>query len=134
MNEKKRPTSVTVIAWIIIITGVVNLGILLILRVGRVYEVAGRSVDMCMYGLSTSYMGGLPSAYTIPLMIWTVVVAGISVVCGIALLKGLNWGRLLYLGFVPISSVICWILHQILFGFGFHFWAGIIPLIFNIVF
>ena len=44
-------------------------------------------------------------------VIWRIVSGIIIIVSGIALLKGLNWGRLLYLSFTPIAAVLSWLLY-----------------------
>lgn len=90
----KRPTSVTVIAWIIIVAGGLSFVSILAYTISEVQwalEAADISVAIDI--------------------LWRIVSGVIGVVSGIAILKGLNWGRLLYLCFVPISIVIGWILY-----------------------
>lgn len=94
MDTKKRPTSVTVIAWIIIVTNGLSFVTMLTYtmpEVQRALEAAGMSVAIAT--------------------LWTAVGGAIGVVSGIAILKGLNWGRLLYLCFAPISIVLGWLLY-----------------------
>ena len=43
---------------------------------------------------------------------------GIGLVAGIAILKGLNWGRILYLLIVPILILSNSLIQWLLFGFG----------------
>lgn len=92
---KKRPTGVTVIAWIIIIMNGLSLVVTPIAFTmpegKRVLEQAGLSLATAIF--------------------WMVVSGGICMVSGIAMLKGLNWGRLLYLYFAPISIILGWVLY-----------------------
>lgn len=73
----KRPKSVTVIAWIIIVRGC--MGLLFVVNFAR-QQLSGGSVLL------------IPAA-------------AIVIVSSIAILKGLNWGRLLYLFYIPIVTV-----------------------------
>ena len=95
MDNKKRPTRVTVIAWLVIVAGgymlVVMPLIYTIPEVQQSLEEGGRSVAISV--------------------LLAVVAGAIAMVSGIAMLKGLNWGRLLYLGFVPIGFVLSLVLY-----------------------
>jgi len=86
MDRKKRPTSVAVIGWILILLG-------------------GLSVMMSLLTIMSGFQPLKPGGMTI-LGFWSLVGAAIIVVSGIAILKGLNWGRLLYLVFMPVSIVL----------------------------
>jgi hypothetical protein len=97
MEVNKRPVSVTVIAWIIIVTSAIALATAPISsrmpEVQEFYEATGVS------------LAGV--------LIWSVAVNVIVLVSGISILKGRNWGRLVYLCFMPVSMVVS----MILFGF-----------------
>lgn len=82
LGNGKRPTSVTVIAWIIIVSG----------------------------GLSFWF---LLRPTTVLSVLWGVIRGTIALASGIAMLKGLNWGRLLYLLYVPVAII----LRLLLYGF-----------------
>ena len=71
----KRPRSVTIIAWILIVRACMGLPSLVIFSRRRL------SGDSVIFILATA----------------------IIIVSGIAILKGLNWGRLLYLFYIPIA-------------------------------
>lgn len=58
---------------------------------------------------------------------WNLPICAIYIASGIAMLKGRNWGRLLYLFFVPIFFIAKWLLS------GFHFRASIIVYIIYLV-
>ena len=88
MSKKKRPTSVTVIAWIGIVLGGSSLFNLLSYALPesrQLLEASGRSVVMAVL------LGAVDGV--------------IFLVSGIAVLKGLNWGRLLYLFYRPILGI-----------------------------
>lgn len=95
MDAKKRPTRVTVIAWIIIVTS--SLGLVstpftaTMPQVKRMLEATGTSVPIA---LLLAFVAG-----------------GIGLVSGVAMLRGINWGRLLYLGFTPFSFALSWVLY-----------------------
>ena len=94
MGNIKRPKSVTLIAWILII--------------------------VCSYYLinAVSESGYWRSFAVVRFLIllWLVASGFLGVVSGIAILKGLNWGRLLCLFYIPIS-IIAFVLLQAGFGF-----------------
>ena len=73
----KRPRSVTIIAWILIVRACMGLPSLVIFSRRRL------SGDSVIFISATA----------------------IIIVSGIAILKGLNWGRLLYLFYIPIVTV-----------------------------
>jgi hypothetical protein len=82
MENGRRPVSVTVIGWIIILFGVLSFWFLL--------------------------------RPTIVLnLLWGVIHGTIALASGIAMLRGLNWGRLLYLLYVPVAII----LRLLLYGF-----------------
>ena len=67
---------------------------------------------------------GIPIAMSI---LQNVVYSTLGVIAGMAMLRGLNWGRLLYLWYVPIFTVLNWVL------WGFHFiFMSILGIIFYI--
>lgn len=111
MNKKKRPTSITVIAWIIIIWG--GLSLVAMLLTSRMPEMQ-----------QALEAAGISVAFSI---LCAIVGFAISAVSGIAILKGLNWGRLLYLCYVPISIIFEWGLY------GFDPGAHIPAIIFYLV-
>ena len=81
MQNEKRPTSVTVIAWIIFVMGVLVL------------------IAMFLGSSAPSASNGL-------FVVWGTLGGVFCIVTGVAMLKGLNWGRLLYLWVAPISIVL----------------------------
>lgn len=89
----KRPKSVTVIAWILIVRGC--MGLWFVVNFVR-QQLSGGSVLL-------------------------ILATAIVIVSGIAILKGLNWGRLLYLFYIPIVTVY----GLIMFVFGFSGITGI---------
>ena len=77
---KKQPTSITVIAWILIVIGVISLIATTIgLNNPMVKEVMSRSSIPIPAQYIMNYVGLL-----------------ITLISGIAMLKGKNWARLLY--------------------------------------
>jgi hypothetical protein len=90
MNTADRPTSVTVIAWILIVmyayTAVAVLATAHVPAIRKGYEKVGRSMP-----------------FSIAL---TTVMGVVGVISGIAMLKGRNWGRALYLVLIPASYVV----------------------------
>jgi hypothetical protein len=85
--ENKRPTSVTVIAWVNIVSGISSI-------------------------VSYAFIPGQITLGRLQIVL-SIISGVIYYVVGIAMLKGLNWGRLLYLVLVPFVSV----LYMILFKF-----------------
>jgi len=87
---KTRPTSVTVIAWLLIITGGINL-ITTTVTLGNpnVTAIMSKSLLPIPVQYAVSYLGLF-----------------LSIVCGIALLKGCNWARYLYTVWGGIGLVI----------------------------
>ena len=114
MAEKKRPTSVAVIAWIITITSGLSLvatPFTVMMPLARqAIEATGMSVGMAIF--------------------WGMLSGAIGVVSGIAMLKGVNWGRLLYLWAMPIMTVLNWILY----GFNANGIPGIIVYVIFLIF
>jgi len=91
---KVRPTSVTVIAIILIVTNalgiVAGLATAGIPQVREAYEKMGVSVAVAI--------------------VWAVASNGLVIIGSIGMLKGMNWGRLLYLVLVPVSIILGWVL------------------------
>jgi len=90
MDKTSRPTSVLVIAIIIIVLSGISLVMTpltaLVPEVREHYEKMDRSIAVAI--------------------MWSAVGSVIGVAAGIALLKGRNWGRLLYLIYVPAAFVL----------------------------
>ena len=87
---KHRPTSVTVIAWVFIIMG--GIGIVtttIMMNDSTLLEIRNKSSLSIPIQNAKSYFG-------------TIVI----LVSGLALLKGYNWSRLLYIGWCVIGFVI----------------------------
>ncbi len=80
LGNGKRPTSVTVIAWIIMVSG----------------------------GLSFWF---LLHNTTVLKVLWGIIRGTIALASGIAMLRGLNWGRLLYLLYVPVVIILLLLLY-----------------------
>ncbi len=115
MTTRKRPISVTVIAWFEIVTsGDILFKTLYYAKpeFRQLLEASGRSVVITV--------------------LWGIVGGVICLVSGIAMLKGLNWGRLLCLCYPPISIVLTLLLY------GFHrsksFIGGVVLYIVALVF
>ena len=110
MTQTNRPTSITVIAWIWIVTSALNalsLPISMLSSTGRkVMEAAGQS--------------------PIIMMLLTVLEIAVTLSCAIALLKGLSWGRTLYLLYSLLALLLTMVLYrfQPLFLVGLQFRAG----------
>lgn len=98
-HPKQRPTSITVIGWLLTIGN--GLGIVCYPLVFAMPEVQQAAVD-----------AGQPISGIA--MLVTFLAGVLGVISGIALLKGLNWGRFLYFIYVPILIVISIVLN------GFH--------------
>jgi hypothetical protein len=87
---KTRPTSVTVIAWVLMIAGGISL--LTSMRTMNnplVREIMSRSLLPVSVQLSQMYAGLL-----------------ISIVCGIGMLNGKNWARFLYVGWSVLGFLV----------------------------
>ena len=87
---KKRPTSITVIAWILIV-------------------MAGISLITSAFYLNNPTARELMSRNPIPIPVqylMTYVGLLVTLICGIAMLKGRNWARLLYVIWSIIGFVI----------------------------
>lgn len=95
METKKRPTSVAVIAWIIIVVHGLSL---VITPLGYTMPVVRQALEAV--GVSVAIA-----------VLWAIVSGAIGLVSGIAILKGINWGRWLFLCFYPLSLVISWWLY-----------------------
>ena len=115
MSTRKRPISVTVIAW---------------------FEIVGSSIslfDMLSYAMPEPRQLLEALGRSVSITVLSGIVDGvISLVSGIDMLKGLNWGRLLCLCYPPISIVLTLLLY------GFHrsklFIAGLVLYIVVFVF
>ena len=87
---EKRPTSVTVIAWLLIVLGALSfLTTTVAINNPAVHEVLGQSPLPIGVQFAMTYAG-----------------LAVMVVCGVAMLKGRNWGRLLYVIWTAVSIVI----------------------------
>jgi len=86
MDNRKRPKRVTLIACILI--------------AASLYYFANAVVNMLKgEGISSVAVSKVSA------LLWLIVSGVIGVVSGIAILKGLNWGRLLWLCYMPISII-----------------------------
>ncbi|MEJ2157723.1 MAG: hypothetical protein P8X96_20535 [Desulfobacteraceae bacterium] len=86
----KRPTSITVVCWILIALG-------------------GISIISSVFSFNNPVTRELLSKSPIPVNIqYLMMFAGlvITLVCGIAMLKGRNWARLLYVGWSVVAFII----------------------------
>jgi len=86
----KRPTSVSVISWFLIISGII-------------------SIAVSYYGFSNPMTQELMARSLLPVSIQYVLMfigVIVTVVSGFAMLKGVNWSRQLYLGWSAIGMVI----------------------------
>lgn len=90
MNGKVRPTSVTVVA--VILLALNAMGILMTV----VMSGSPKMIEVC------EKMGTTVGAA----IATTVVSGGIAVAAAIGMLKGMNWGRWLYIVYFPIAAVI----------------------------
>ncbi len=87
---KKRPTSVTVIAWILIVTGGLSLiTTTLMMNNPMVEELMGQSLIPIPVQYAMMYFGLL-----------------VTLTSGIAMLKGKNWARLLYVIWTAVAFLI----------------------------
>lgn len=95
MAQTERPTTVTLVAWLVILMGAMTLlAVPYVLRMPDAHDMleeAGRSVAVAV---GTSAVGG-----------------ALGVACGLAMLRAANWGRLLYLWVTPLLIVVGWILY-----------------------
>jgi hypothetical protein len=88
MNE--RPKSITVVCWILIAMG-------------------GISLVTSIFSFNNPVAQELMSKSPIPISIqYVMMFVGllITIICGIAMLKGMNWARLLYIGWSIIGFII----------------------------
>ena len=91
MRRQERPRPVTVIAWVIIVMHVLaTWGVL-------------AAASLPPENRPRAAIGGEPevAAYA-----RAVLSGAVGVIAGTAMLLGMNWGRLLYLWFVPLSLVV----------------------------
>jgi len=86
---KKRPKSVTVIAWIVIGWGILALPATFLLLTPEAQSLMQRSPIPLPIQYAMQVSGGL-----------------VSIVTGIVMLKGLNWGRLFYVIWNAVTLVI----------------------------
>ena len=96
MNLAKRPASVSIIAAIIILIGSMKL---ILAPLGFTVPKIQRALEVSGMPLNTA-------------VLWQLVFGVILVASGVAILKGLNWGRWLYLGIVPVSVLLSWIIFK----------------------
>ena len=97
-TSTRRPRSVTVIAWYTIING--------LLHAAMFPKLLNTSV-----GLRVLHAMGIPLQVAVG---WTLASSATHITAGIAMLQQHNWGRLLYLGFVPVALLLTMALY------GFH--------------
>jgi hypothetical protein len=98
MDNRKRPKSVTLIACILI--------------AASLYYFANATANLLKSDSMSSAAVSKVSA-----LLWLIISGVAGVVSGIAILKGLNWGRLLCLCYMPISIIS----YNILLIAGFRF-------------
>ncbi len=95
MSPTKRPTGVSLIAWSLVVTGALKLMLapfaFAVPKVQKALEIYGMALNTAV--------------------LWQIVLGAILVISGVAILKGLSWGRLLYLGSGAISTVSVWLLY-----------------------
>ncbi|MEN6415863.1 MAG: hypothetical protein ABFD49_04950 [Armatimonadota bacterium] len=107
-----QPIGVTVVAVLILIGAIFSL----------FWVVALRSwPDMLSYIQETS-------SSVSSLIFLVIVYAGLSIACGIGMLNGKNWARMLYIGFVPVL-----ILLAIINGFRITMLVGIVQYIIFVI-
>ena len=95
MDSKKRPKSVTLIACILIAASLYYFA-------NAVLEPNFRRSFVNMLkseGMSSAAVSKVSALF------WLIVSGGVGVVSGITILKGLYWGRLLWLCYMPISII-----------------------------
>ena len=106
MDEKKPPLSVTVIGWFLMVTATLGLVVtpctLRMPEFQRIYEAAGVSDAAAL--------------------LWTLLGHAVTLISGIAIFKGHNWGRVLYIFFTPVSMVGS----GFIFGFGLFYVLSVI--------
>lgn len=89
----QRPTSLTIIGWLLIVFGV--------------WGVIGQLALPYLPGAQEALAGSpLPASAH---MAFGIVSALVSVVCGYGILKGLNWSRYLYMGFSALGIVFAFV-------------------------
>lgn len=94
----KRPLSVTIIGWFLLVVGIINIFTIFTLLSPKGQELlksTGR-----FFELSTALV---------------VISVLIHILAGIAILKGKNWGRLLYLYFIGAFMIIGWFITTLVF-------------------
>jgi hypothetical protein len=99
---KKRPLSVTVISWVFIAVGIVAL--IYHLLPDHIHELKGQTA--------------FP-----PELLWVCLVRMIAVVCGVFMLRGLNWARWLLVVWIAFHVLLSFfhsvfevVVHGLLFG------------------
>jgi uncharacterized membrane protein len=83
----KRPTSVTIVCWFLIIAGVL-------------------SIVMTMVTMNNPQVRELMEKQPLPVpaqIAMTLIITAINVVCGFFMLQGANWARMLYLGLAVLG-------------------------------
>lgn len=93
MGALQRPTGVTVIAWLAIVTGCLWLLTLANVTIPKLKVAQGTNHEVIIFLL---FMHGT-----------------VNVVSGVAMLRGVNWGRLLYLWYVPIMFLLGVIIYNL---------------------
>lgn len=87
---KTRPRSVTVISWILIVLGVLGfVSTIAMQNDATALELMGKSPIPIPVQIALNYLGLV-----------------VTIVSGAVMLKGWNWGRLLYIGWSAVSFMI----------------------------
>lgn len=87
---KKRPTSITVIAWILIVISTLSsIPMIVMMNNPTTHELMSKNPLPIPLQYAISYFGLL-----------------LTITTNIAMLKGRNWGRLTYVGWMTISLII----------------------------
>lgn len=86
----QRPTSLTVIGWVLIVLGAFGLlGALMVTGNPAATQILEQSSIPVSVHIAISVIGGL-----------------VSIVCGYGVLKGLGWSRLLYVAWILITAAL----------------------------
>ena len=90
MSSSSQPVGVSVVAILLLIGALFNLiSIVLLYSSPEIWDFIDQST------------------HSVPALIFLVLVnAGLSLACGIGMLKGRNWARLLYFGFMPVLIML----------------------------
>jgi hypothetical protein len=108
VGNRKRPTSVTIIACFLIIISV--LGLLAALFIAP-------SPRFRQYVLERGWTTIQAYQRDLAVRMLLVVFSYSTYLCsGIAMLKGLNWGRMLYLCYQPINRILAFLIRGLYYG------------------